>query len=56
MIKVKMVRSRIGATPKQRQQLDALGLRKIHQVKEVQDNAAMRGIIAKIPHMVEVIS
>ena len=56
MIKVKLIRSQIGCTPKQRKVLAALGLRKIHQVKEVKDNAAMRGMIAKIPHMLEVIS
>ena len=56
MIKIKYVRSRIGASPKQCKVLAALGLRKLGQVKEVKDNAAMRGIIAAIPHMVEVVS
>lgn len=56
MIKIKQVRSQIGCTPKQRKVLAALGLKKVGQVKEVKDNAAMRGMVAKIPHMVEVIS
>lgn len=55
MIKVKLVRSTIGCKPKQRQVLAALGLRKIRMVKEVKDNAAMRGMIAKVQHLVEVV-
>lgn len=55
MMKVQLIRSKISSTPKQRQVLAALGLRKIHQVKEIQDNAAMRGMIAKVSHMVKVV-
>lgn len=54
MIKVKLVRSRIGSKPKQRAVLDALGLKKIRQEKEFKDTAAIRGMIAKVSHMVEV--
>lgn len=56
MIKVKLIRSWIGSTPKQRKILAALGLRKIHMVQEFNDTPAIRGMIAKIPHMVEVVS
>ena len=55
MIKVKLIRSWIGCNPKQRQTLTALGLRRMHMVKTYQDNAAIRGMIAKIPHMLEVV-
>jgi large subunit ribosomal protein L30 len=55
MIKVKLIRSRIGSQPKQRRTLDALGLRKIHMVKEFKDTAAIRGMISKVKHMVEVV-
>lgn len=55
MMKIKLIRSRIGSSPKQRKILAALGLKKVGQVREVKDNAAMRGMVAKIPHMVEVI-
>lgn len=55
-MKIKLVRSKFGCSPKQRAVVAALGLRKIHQVKEVKDNAAMRGMIDQVPHMVEVIS
>jgi len=54
-IKVKRIRSTIGCNPKQRKVVAALGLHKMHMVKEFKDNAAVRGMIAKVPHMVEVV-
>jgi len=53
-ITVQLVRSRIGTTPKQRLVLDALGLRKREGVKTFKDTAAVRGMIAKVSHLVEV--
>ena len=55
MIKVKLVRSKIGCNPKQRQVLEALGLRRMHMVKEFKDTAAIRGMVTKVQHMVEVV-
>ena len=55
MIRVKLIRSPIGCTPKQRRTLAALGLKRPGNTKEIKDNAAMRGMLAAIPHMVEVI-
>ncbi len=55
MIKIKLIRSRIGCKPKQREVLEALGLRRIHMVKSFEDNAAIRGMINKVQHMVEVV-
>lgn len=54
-IKVKLVRSRIGTSPEQRRHLDALGLRRREQVKEFCDSPAIRGIVAKVPHLVEIV-
>jgi large subunit ribosomal protein L30 len=54
-MKIKRVRSTIGKTPNQRKNLEALGLRKVNQVKDVQDNAVTWGMINKVKHMVEVI-
>lgn len=54
-IKIKQTRSLIGRTPKQRKVMKALGLRKINRVVEHEDNAAIRGMVAKVSHMVEVI-
>lgn len=56
MIKVKLIRSWIGSTPKQRKILAALGLKRIHMVKEHKDTPAIRGMVAIVPHMVEVVS
>lgn len=49
---VKVVRSRIGCTPHQERILDALGLRHREQVKTLPDNPAIRGMIAKVSHLV----
>lgn len=54
-IKVKLVRSRIGTTPKQRKMLDALGLRKTQSVRTFNDTPAIRGIIEKVPHLVAIV-
>lgn len=54
-IKVKLVRSRIGTTPHQRRMLDALGLKRLQMVKTFKDTPAIRGIIAKVPHLVAVV-
>lgn len=55
MITVKLLRSKIGCNPKQRQVLAALGLRRIRMEKTFKDNPAIRGMIAKVQHMVEVV-
>ncbi len=54
-IKIKQIRSLIGKTPAQRATIKALGLRKINHVVEHEDNAAIRGMIFKVKHMVEVV-
>lgn len=55
-IKVKLIRSRIGTTPAQKKVLDAMGLTRREQVKTFKDNAAIRGMIASVSHLVEVIA
>ncbi|MDR2800489.1 MAG: 50S ribosomal protein L30 [Desulfovibrio sp.] len=55
MLKITLIRSKISSTPRQRQVLAALGLRRMHQEKEIQDNASMRGMIAKVRHMLKVV-
>lgn len=54
-IKVKQVRSRIGAPADQKRTLGALGLHKISQVVEVEDTPSIRGMVRKVHHLVEVI-
>ena len=53
-IKVTLVKSPIGAVPKHKKTLEAMGLRKMHKTVELPDNAATRGQIAQVSHMVKV--
>ena len=54
-IRIKLIRSRIGTTPAQRRQLDALGLKRREMVKTLRDTPAIRGIIRKVSHLVAVV-
>lgn len=54
-IKVKQIKSRIGAPKDQKRTLDTLGLRKINQVVEVEDTPSTRGMVQKLHHLVIVI-
>jgi large subunit ribosomal protein L30 len=51
---VRQVKSAIGTKPKSRATLRALGLRKIGQTNSLPDNASVRGMIARVPHLIEV--
>jgi len=55
MIKIKLTKSPIGAQPRQRKVVEALGLRKMNQTVELEDSAATRGAIKKVSHLVTVI-
>ena len=54
IIRVTLVRSPIGYTKDQKQTVLALGLRRIRQTVEHKDNPAVRGMIRKIIHLVQV--
>jgi large subunit ribosomal protein L30 len=54
-IKIKQVGSPIRRPACQRQILIGLGLNKMHKIVERQDTPEVRGAIAKIPHLVQVI-
>ena len=54
-IKIKQIKSQIGAPKDQKETLRALGLRKISQIIEVQDTPSCRGMIRKVHHLVSVI-
>jgi large subunit ribosomal protein L30 len=53
-LRVTQVKSAIGAKPKQRGTLRALGLRRINQTVEHADRPEIRGMVAKVPHLVKV--
>ena len=52
---LRQIRSGIGCPREMRETLKALGLGKMHRVAERVDTREVRGMIAKIPHLVEVI-
>ncbi|MCX6535539.1 MAG: 50S ribosomal protein L30 [Actinobacteria bacterium] len=51
---VKQVRSQIGIMPKTKATMRALGLRKIGDVNTLPDRPEIRGMIARVPHLIEV--
>ena len=53
-LKITLVKSPIGAVPKQRATVEALGLRKMHKTVEMPENSAVRGMIQRVRHLVEV--
>ena len=53
-LRVTQVRSAIGTKPKQRGTLRALGLGRIGRVNVLPNRPEIRGMIARVPHLVEV--
>jgi len=53
-LEITLTRSVIGRPQDQRETVKALGLRKVNQTVEQQDNAATRGMINKVAHLVTV--
>ncbi len=53
-LKVTLIKSPIGAVPKNKKTVAALGLRKINSTNELPDNAAVRGMLRQVAHMVKV--
>ena len=54
-IKIKQIKSKIGAPVDQKRTLLALGLHKISQVVEIEDTPSNRGMVRKVHHLVNVI-
>ena len=54
-IKIKQIKSKIGAPVDQKRTLQALGLTKVSQVVEHEDNPTIRGMIRKVHHLVSVV-
>ena len=53
-LKITLVNSIIGLSPKQEATVKALGLRRMHQSVSHDDTPTVRGMIAAVPHMLEV--
>jgi len=54
-LRIRQVRSAIGRPQNQHEVLRGLGLRRMHQVVEREDTPAVRGMVAKVPHLVELV-
>ena len=53
-LRVTQVKSTIGSKPKQRGTMRALGLRRINHTVDLPDRPEIRGMIARVPHLVTV--
>lgn len=53
-LRITYVKSAIGYNEKQKATVRALGLRKLNQTVELEDNAAIRGMVNKVSHLVTV--
>ena len=54
MLKITLIKSPIGAVPKHRRTVEAMGLTKMHKTVTLPDNAATRGQIQQIRHLLKV--
>ena len=54
-IKIKQVKSRINCPAVQKRTLDALGLRKMHQVVEKEETPAILGMVNAVRHLVKIV-
>ena len=53
-LKITLVKSTIGAIPKHKKTVEALGLKKLNKTVVLPDNAATRGMIQQVQHLVKV--
>jgi len=56
MLQLKWVRSAICTPVKQKKVVKGLGFTRLNQVIERPDTAAIRGMVAKVPHLIEIVS
>ena len=54
-ITVRQKKSQIGSMPKTRATMRALGLRKIGDTNVLPDRPEIRGMIARVPHLIEIV-
>lgn len=54
MLKITLVKSTIGAVPKHKKTVEAMGLRKLNKTIELPDNEATRGQINQVRHLLKV--
>ena len=54
-VRIRWMRSFIAAPEKHKRVVRGLGFTRLNQVVEREDTPAIRGMVAKIPHLVEII-
>jgi large subunit ribosomal protein L30 len=54
-LRIQYYRSAIGFTERQKLIVKGLGFKKLHATREVQDTPAIRGMLAKVPHLVRIL-
>ena len=54
-LKVKLIKSAIGRSPKQRKVLKGLNLNRLNKMVNLKDTREIRGMIEKVSHLVEII-
>jgi large subunit ribosomal protein L30 len=54
ILRITLVRSLLGNTERHKATVRSLGLRKMHQTVELTDTPQLRGMVAKVAHMVRV--
>jgi len=55
ILRVKLVKSGIGYSLRTKRTLKALGFRNLNQVVEHEDNEALRGMLTKVSHLIEIL-
>ena len=53
-LRVTLVKSTIGAVPKNKKTVESLGLRKVNKTVELPDNDSVRGMLRMVNHLVKV--
>ena len=53
-LKITFVKSTIVAVPKHKKTVEALGLKKLHHTVELPNNAAVKGMVNQVKHLVKV--
>ena len=56
VFQIKLVRSLIGSSPHQRAVVAGLGLRRLNQIVTRKDTREIRGMVAKVPHLVDILA
>ena len=53
-LKVTQIKSKIGSTKRQKRTLEALGIKKMHNTVEVEENPQINGMINKVKHLLKI--